>query len=80
MLSLPDTEEWAWISKRLHDEPSIGFAGLNFWREPYNPVQHIYRSLALVRSQHPWLLVVDDVRKDDKPHNYRWLLQLATAV
>ena len=80
MLGLPDTEEWAWIPKRLHDEPSIGFAGLNFWRKQYNPVQYVYRSLALVRSQHPWLLVVDDVRKDDKPHNYRWLLQLANDV
>ena len=79
-LGMPDTPEFAWIPHRLHDEPNVGFAGLNFWRRPFNPVQKAFRSLALVRGAHPYLLVVDDVRKDDSPHRYDWFMQLANDV
>jgi hypothetical protein len=38
----------------------------------YNPVQYAIRSVLFVRGQRPYVLVVDDFKKDDAPHNYRW--------
>ena len=42
----------------------------------YNPVQYAFRSVIMVRGDHPYLLIVDDVRKDDAPHLYQFLLQV----
>ena len=79
-LGLPDTPQFAWIPHRLYDEPDTGFAGLNYWRKPYNPVQKAFRSLVFARGTHPYVLVVDDVQKDSAPHRYNWLMQLANNV
>ncbi len=38
----------------------------------YNPVQYAIRTVLLVRGKRPYVLSVDDIRKDDAPHNYRW--------
>ncbi|HEY3328433.1 MAG TPA: hypothetical protein VGK19_00285 [Capsulimonadaceae bacterium] len=44
--------------------------GLNAFS--YNPVQRAYRSAVLVRGAHPYAMIVDDLRKDDLPHDYQW--------
>ena len=44
-------------------------------RVPHNPVQRAFRSIALSRGKKPFLLVVDDIQKDDKEHLYEWLMQ-----
>ena len=44
-------------------------------RLPHNPVQRAYRTLAFSKGKQPWLLVVDDIQKDDKEHLYEWLMQ-----
>ena len=38
----------------------------------FNPVQYAIRSVLVVRGERPFVLVVDDIKKDDNPHNYRW--------
>jgi hypothetical protein len=38
----------------------------------YNPVEYAYRSAGLIRGQHSYGLVVDDIKKDDKVHLYQW--------
>ncbi len=43
----------------------------------YNPMERVIRSVATVRGEHPFILVVDDVQKDDAVHNYKWVAQLA---
>ncbi len=43
---------------------------------PYNPVQYAFRSCGLARGTHPYVLVVDDIRKDDAEHDYAWLMQV----
>ena len=63
-----------------HGHPEAGFSGLNFWRKPFNPVRKCFRTLLLVRGPHPYLLVADDVKKDDATHKYEWLLQLDTDI
>jgi len=50
------------------------------WWEPYNPVRHAYRTCGLVRSERPYVLIVDDVRKDDAEHDYTWLMQIPDDV
>ncbi len=45
-------------------------------RAPYNPVSYAYRSAAMVRGAHPYVLIVDDVRKDQAEHLYEWIMQV----
>ena len=42
----------------------------------WNPVQKAFRTAALVRGKHPYVLMVDDIRKDDASHLYEWAMQL----
>ena len=44
-------------------------------RLPNNPVERAFRSIAFVREGHPYLLVVDDIQKDEKERLYEWLMQ-----
>jgi hypothetical protein len=41
---------------------------------PYNPVAFAFRSVLTVRGANPYVLVIDDMRKDDTPQNYRWTM------
>jgi hypothetical protein len=49
------------------------------WRE-HNPVQYAYRTAGLVRGEHPYALIIDDYRKDDRQHLYQWLMQVPEDV
>ena len=42
---------------------------------PHNPVQRAFRSVAFRSGEHPYLLVVDDIQKDEKERLYEWLMQ-----
>lgn len=44
-------------------------------RFPHNPVQRAFRTVAFERGKNPWLLVVDDIQKDDSERLYEWLMQ-----
>lgn len=46
----------------------------------HNPVRYAFRTCGLVRGEHPYVLVVDDIRKDDEPHRYEWLMQVPGDV
>ena len=38
----------------------------------YNPVQRAFRTAILVRGSKPYALIIDDIQKDDKTHDYQW--------
>ena len=38
-----------------------------------NPVKQALRTVAMVKGDHPFVIVADDYRKDDKPHDYLWM-------
>jgi len=40
---------------------------------PFNPMQRAFRTAALVRGAHPYVLIVDNYVKDDKVHEWDWL-------
>lgn len=44
-------------------------------RASFNPVQKAFRTVVFVREPRPYLLVVDDIRKDDQVRLYEWLMQ-----
>lgn len=54
---------------RLWDEDS--------WpvRLPHNPVKRAFRGIAFHKGANPWLLVVDDIQKDENERLYEWLMQ-----
>jgi hypothetical protein len=49
-------------------------------RAPFNPMQRVFRSTALVRGAHPYGVVVDDVQKDDATRLYQWVAMLNGGV
>lgn len=44
-------------------------------RFPHNPVARAFRTIAFERGKNPWLLVVDDIQKDEHERLYEWLMQ-----
>jgi hypothetical protein len=42
----------------------------------YNPVVRARRTAALVRGKHPFVIIADDIRKDDAPHTYTWIANM----
>lgn len=48
-------------------------------RLPFNPVMKAFRTLLMVRGEHPYAIVVDDIQKDPgqspSEHLYEWLMQ-----
>jgi hypothetical protein len=49
-------------------------------RALYNPMHAVFRTGALVRGDHPYGLVVDDLVKDDDAHLYQWAGMLNGGV
>ena len=45
-------------------------------RGPNYPVKKAFRTAGLVRGSHPYVIVLDDIQKDESVHHYEWLLQL----
>jgi len=42
----------------------------------FNPMRQVFRTIGLVRGAKPYALVIDDVRKDDATHSYRWVASI----
>jgi hypothetical protein len=66
------------------------FAGTNYglWmgedRHPTQrylntPMQRAFRSVDLIRGEHPYVMVIDDIQQDDRRHLYDWIMPLAGA-
>ncbi len=51
----------AWLADFMHADPGL-----------YNPVRKAFRTAILARGPHPYVLIIDDIQKDDQPHSYLW--------
>ncbi len=80
---------WAWNrpgqppTLHGHDDeksPKYNFMGCNLWRIPNNPVEHCWRTGVLVRGPHPYAIIIDDVKKDDRERTYDWYMQVPDDV
>lgn len=45
----------------------------------YNPVSYAFRTVLFVRGERPYVFVVDDIKKEEKPRNYRWTMNCTQA-
>ncbi len=57
---------------------STGLEGIQ--KKLYQPMRQVYRTIGLVRGVKPYVLLVDDVRKDDAVHNYKWFATVASGL
>ena len=46
-------------------------------KRPYNPMEKVVRNVGLIKGNHPIVLIVDDIKKDDTLRNYKWVAQIA---
>ncbi|WOO40728.1 LamG-like jellyroll fold domain-containing protein [Rubellicoccus peritrichatus] len=44
------------------------------------PVEYVFRSSGLIRGANPYLLIIDDAKKDNKSHLYEWFLQIPLDI
>jgi hypothetical protein len=48
--------------------------------ERWNNVDHVFRTMHMARGDKPYLLVVDDLKKDDQKHQFDWNFVVAGDV
>ena len=66
-----------WLPDQLYgSETGYGSPKNGLKRRPYNPVQRACRTTAAVRGKHPYVVIADDIRKDDQQRTYSWVMQL----
>ncbi len=49
-------------------------------RSANNPVQESFRSIGFIRQPRPFVVIADDIRKDDSEHLYEWRMTLPMNV
>lgn len=49
-------------------------------KRPFNPMEKVFRTVALAKGKHPFLMIVDDLKKDANPHKYEWVAQLPEDI
>ncbi len=49
-------------------------------KRPYNTMDRVYRTVAMARGTYPFVVVTDDIQKDQSVHNYKWLGQVASDL
>ncbi|MCX6307350.1 MAG: hypothetical protein NTY32_00495, partial [Bacteroidia bacterium] len=46
----------------------------------WNPMQQLYRTVQLTRGSNPYILVIDDAKKDNRSHNFEWNISVPLDV
>jgi Concanavalin A-like lectin/glucanases superfamily/Chitobiase/beta-hexosaminidase C-terminal domain len=64
----------AWNNGYAHTDygPWSGETRLVEGYKPFNEVQKAYRTIQVAKGKYPYLLVIDDVQKDNQLHHYDW--------
>lgn len=61
-----------WSPYKLYGERDVAFVGLYQWRKRFATVEKVLRSTMMVRTIRPFVIVSDNVKKDDNMHMYSW--------
>jgi hypothetical protein len=63
-----------WMNMPWSDLPywQTSYKGSENWIPRKTSMQRAFRTAGLVRGRHPYVLIVDDIQKDDQPHQYQW--------
>ena len=69
------------FADREHGDPRM-WDDEDAWvlRTRWYPVQKAFRTVLLVRGKHPYVLVADDIRKDDAEHLYEWRMNMPADI
>jgi hypothetical protein len=80
-MDLPISHLPDWYSSEKPDaaKPAFGNNSRGDWYRRHD-VRKAFRTIGLVRGKHPYTLVVDDIRIDDRRRNYVWGMTLAPDV
>lgn len=46
----------------------------------FNPVQQLYRTVQVAKGQNPYVLVIDDAKKDEQLHQFEWNISVPMDV
>lgn len=49
-------------------------------KRPFNPMEKVFRTIAMAKGKHPFLMIVDDIKKDANTHKYEWVAQLPDDI
>ena len=49
-------------------------------RAPHYPVEKSFRTICMSKGRYPYLLVCDDIKKDNAEHLYQWRMRIPNAV
>jgi len=49
-------------------------------KKEYNAMDYVYRTALMAREPQPYVLIVDDIRKDANTNNFKWLMQVANDL
>ena len=54
----------------------------NTWpvKMEHNPVKYAYRTAGFIRGVNPYVIIVDDIQKDDSERLYEWLMMLEADI
>jgi hypothetical protein len=69
------------FADRAHGDPRM-WDDEDGWvpRAKWYPVQKAFRTVILARGKHPYVLVADDIRKDDAEHLYEWRMNMPPDI
>ena len=69
------------FADRAHGDPRM-WDDEDGWqlRAPWYSVRKAFRTVTLARGKHPYVLVIDDIRKDDAEHLYEWRMNMPPDV
>jgi len=71
-LGWPEADSW--LPHDISNQPDLGFEGLWQMKKRINEVAYAFRTAIVARGEKPYVLIVDDVKKDDQSRLYEWYL------
>ena len=70
---------WYDSLKKPYDQ-RMGGSNSAGWRKHDIPMKKAFRTAGMVRGKHPYILIVDDIQKDDQKRHYEWGMTLASDI
>ncbi len=77
-LGWPENDDW--LPRDISNQPDLGFEGIWQMKKRINEVDHAFRTAIVARGEHPYVLIVDDVKQDDTERLYEWYLSVAEDI
>jgi hypothetical protein len=77
---MPLDERPHWQTSRKPEPAPKRFAATNGWRKQPILMDKAFRTVGMVRGENPYILVVDDIKKDDQLRDYEWGMTVANDV